>query len=75
VGQQTEQPETEKECRIPLVWKKSRNQKWVFEKNGLVKGKIRLNMPVFEAYGMTVIPIAGVRGSLVRHLTLPPLLQ
>jgi hypothetical protein len=33
---------------------KSRNQKWVFEKNGLVKGKIRLNMPVFEAYGMTV---------------------
>jgi len=54
VGQQTEQPETEKECRIPLVWKKSRNQKWVFEKNGLVKGKIRLNMPVFEAYGMTV---------------------
>jgi len=54
VGQQTEQPETEKGCRIPFVWKKSRNQKWVFEKNGLVKGKIRLNTPVFEAYGMTV---------------------
>jgi len=69
VGQQTEQPETEKECRIPLVWKKSRNQKWVFEKNGLVKGKIRLNMPVFEAYGMTVkdfqkpdAQVAGLEG-------------
>jgi hypothetical protein len=38
----------------PVCVEKSRNQKWVFEKNGLVKGKIRLNMPVFEAYGMTV---------------------
>jgi len=39
VGQQTEQPETEKECRIPLVWKKSRNQKWVFEKKRFSQGE------------------------------------
>ncbi|NMA43675.1 MAG: hypothetical protein GX946_09885 [Oligosphaeraceae bacterium] len=33
---------------------KSRNRKWVFEKRGLPKREIWLNMPFFTAYGMNV---------------------
>ena len=55
MGQQRGHPETGKKYRFPVEEKKSKNQKWVFEKNGLAKEKIRLNMPIFEAYGMTVI--------------------
>ena len=34
---------------------KSKNRKWGFEKRGLLKREIRLNMPFFAAYGMNVL--------------------
>jgi len=54
VGQQTKQPETEKGCRISFEWKNQEIKNGFLKKYGLVKGKIWLSMPVFEAYGMTV---------------------
>jgi len=32
----------------------AKNQKWVLGKSGLPKEKIKLNMPLFETYGMVV---------------------
>ena len=35
----------------------AKNQKWVLGKSGLPKEKIKLNMPLFETYGMVVLKI------------------
>jgi hypothetical protein len=42
----------------------AKNQKWVLGKSGLPKEKIKLNMPISEAYGMVVERIISSRKSL-----------
>ena len=48
-------------CFLPILpaasissGEKSKNRKWFFEKRGLPKREIRLNMQFFAAYGMNV---------------------